>query len=390
MHYSVTFYCPDTHIQYDGRTPYTKGVGGGITARIRMARALARAGHRVTMVVNCAKKARIDDGAYRPLEDVKQIQGDVLIMNTSGGPLDLSPILQLDVDVGLKAVWTSGTPRPGGLDEVGYDFVYAKSNFLRQVAYEEWSVPEAKIFVAYNGFEEADFKRAGKSSVQRDPYRLVYFSHPSKGLETSLDVLHRLRSVDSRFHLVVFGGNQLWGQQESIMPSDPGLDYRGLVGQKELVRELFGCSYSMNLQARLEPFGMVITESMRAGCVVIASPVGAYAELVRDGEDGFLIQGDHESVDVREEAAKLILKLAQNPDATDYIQRNAFNVIWDTDTMVRVWEGHWRWWFGGQSSEEVVLDPCPACGSHRLWLADGYHCTGCGRYFRRRGGGSVA
>ena len=129
---------------------------------------------------------------------------------------------------------------------------------------------------------------------------------------------------------------------------------------------------------------MVITESMRAGCVVIASPVGAYAELVRDGEDGFLIEGDHEDDEVREEAAKLILKLAQNPDSFWYIQRNAQGVIWDTDTMVRVWEGHWRWWFGGQDPEELPMEPCPACDSQRLWLADGYHCTGCGRYFRGR------
>ena len=384
MIYTVTFYCPDTHIQYDGRTPYKKGVGGGITARIRMARALQRAGHRVTMVVNCAKQARIDGVEYRPLGEVKRIEGDVLILNTSGGPLDLSPLLDLEVDVGLRAVWTSGTPRPGGLDDVGYNFVYAKSNFLRQVAQDEWGVPQDKIFVAYNGFEEGDFKQAEKSRVERDPYRLVYFSHPSKGLDTSLDVLHRLRSVDSRFHLVLFGGNQLWGQEDSGIPSDPGLDYRGLVGQKELIKALMSCSYSMNLQARLEPFGMVITESMRAGCVVIASPVGAYAELVRDGEDGFLIPGDHEAEDVRERAARLILKLARNPDAFDYIQRVARGVIWDTDTMVRAWEGHWRWWFGGQESHGDGMDPCPTCGSQQLWLADGYHCTGCGRYVRGR------
>jgi glycosyltransferase involved in cell wall biosynthesis len=384
MIYSVTFYCPDTHIQYDGRTPYRKGVGGGITARIRMARALQRAGHHVCMVVNCAKKARIDGVEYIPLEEVKQIRGDVLIMNTSGGLLDLSPILDLKVEVGLRAVWTSGTSRPGGLDDVGYHFIYAKSNFLRQVAHEEWGVPEDKIFVAYNGFEEETFKRAEKSRIDRDPHRLVYFSHPSKGLYTASDILQRLRSVDSRFHLVLFGGNQLWGQEEDVLSDCEGLDYRGLVGQDKLVKGLLSCSYSMNLQSRLEPFGMVITESMRAGCVVIASPAGAYTELVRDGEDGFLIQGDHESDEVREKAARLILKLAQNPDAFRYIQRNARGVIWDTDTMVRVWEGHWRWWFGGQARGEGVMDPCPACGSQRLWLADGYHCTGCGRYARRR------
>ncbi len=40
--YRVVIYCPDRHIVYDGRTPDEIGVGGGITARVRMARALAR------------------------------------------------------------------------------------------------------------------------------------------------------------------------------------------------------------------------------------------------------------------------------------------------------------------------------------------------------------
>jgi len=384
MNYDVTFYCPDTHIQYDGRTPYKVGVGGGITARIRMARALVRAGHRVTMVVNCPKPSRIAGVEYLPLGEVRQIQGDVLILNTSGGPLDLSPLLDLDVNVGLRLVWTSGTPRPGGLDEVNYNFIYAKSNFLRDVVRDEWEVPAYRIFVAYNGFEEEDFLRAEGRKIERDPHRLVYFSHPSKGLHTALDILQRLRSEDSRFHLEVYGGNRLWGQEESKPTWTEGLDYRGLVGQPELIKGLLACSYSINLQDRLEPFGMVITESMRAGCVVIASPVGAYAELVREGQDGFLIPGDHESEQVRTKAADLILKLSQNPNIYKYIQRVARGVIWDTNTMVRVWEDHWRWWFSGQMLEDVARDPCPLCSTPRLWLADGYHCTGCGEYSRGR------
>jgi glycosyltransferase involved in cell wall biosynthesis len=384
MIYNISFYCPDTHIQYDGQTPYRKGVGGGITSRIRMARALHRAGHRVTMVVNCPKRTRIDGVQYVPLREVRKIEGDVLILNTSGGSLDLSPLLALDVDVGLKVVWTSGTSRPGGLDSVGYDFIYAKSNFLQGVAHNEWGVPEEKIFVAYNGFEELDFKTAEKSKVKRDPYRLVYFSHPSKGLASAMAVLHKIRGVDSRFHLSIFGGMGLWGQEDVSFPNEEGVYYAGLIGQKELAKELLGCTYSMNLQSRLEPFGMVITESMRAGCIVIASPAGAFTELVRDGEDGFLIYGDHEAEETRERAARLILKLTQNPHALRYVQKNAQTVVWDTDTMVQVWEGHWQWWFTGRPVDDAGREKCGSCGGQILWLADGYHCVKCGKYARRR------
>jgi glycosyltransferase involved in cell wall biosynthesis len=384
MKYRVIFYCPDTHIQYDGRTPYRRGVGGGITARIRMARALSRAGHQVQMVVNCLRKARIDGVEYIPLSEAKHLAGDVLILNTSGGALDLSPLLELDVKVGLRAVWTSGTIKPGGLEHVGYDFVYAKSNFLRGIALESWTVPQSKVFVAYNGFEEADFAHAERRKPKRDPWRLVYFSHPSKGLDTAMDILCRLRAADSRFHLFVYGGPQLWGQEEQTLPSAEGVFYHGLIGQKELARNLMTCAYSINLQARLEPFGMVITESMRAGCIVLASPVGAYQELIRDGEDGYLIQEDHTSEVARSQAAELILQLHRQPDIVSYLQRNGCKVIWDTDTMVRIWEGHWRWWFEGEEPAGNRSGECPLCRGNQLWLADGYHCIQCGYYARGR------
>lgn len=380
MTYHVIFYCPDRHIQYDGRLPYEKGVGGGITARIRMARALYRAGHQVSMVVNCGSRTRVQGVDYFPLDRTDALEGDVLILNTSGGDLDLSPALQLKRDVGLTAVWTSGTPRPGGLDELGYQFVYAKSNFLRDVAEGEWEVPPENIFVAYNGFANEDFPRFGR--IYRDPRRLVYFSHPSKGLDTAIDLLRRLRWIDPRYRLEVYGGNQLWGQEEEDPPNGDGVTYHGLVGQRTLAKELSQASYSINLQSREEPFGMVITESMRAGCVVLASPVGAYKELVRDGEDGFLIEGDHTSEEARERATRIILYLTQNPSSFKYVQDNALNVIWDTDTMVKVWETHWGWIFGGRDPGQFVGSPCEVCGGGRLGMEDGYHCTGCGRYTR--------
>src|SRR3972149_3498886 len=211
----VTFSCPTRHILSDGRLPYRQGVGGGITSRIRMARALRRAGHRVKMVVNCPKRARIDGVEYLPLAEVGKIRGDVLIFNTSGGGLDLSPAHKLDIDVGLRRVWTSGTMKPTGLDRLSYDFVYAKSNFLRDVVEREWGVSPERIFVAYNGFEEEVFRRAERRTPPRDRHRLVYFSHPSKGLDTAIAILGELRAREARYPLAVRGGGGGGGRGET-------------------------------------------------------------------------------------------------------------------------------------------------------------------------------
>lgn len=387
--YTVVFYCPDRHIQYDGRMPYRIGVGGGITSRVRMARALQRAGHIVKMAVNCERRQIIDGVEYLPLDEVNKIQADVLILNTSGDSLDLTPVLAIEVDTRLTIVWISGTAAPKGLDRVKWDFIYAKSNFLQKVAHEEWSIPEARIFVCYNGFDQEPYLQAERQRHHRDPHRLVYFSHPSKGLDTAKAILWQIRAKDPRFRLAIYGGNQLWGQPEAPIASEDGIEYLGMIGQERLAKELIACSYSLSLQSRREPFGMVITEAMRAGCIVLASPVGAYPELIRDGEDGFLIEGDHEAEDTRSCAAELILALAENPQMRAYVRRNAREVIWDTDSMASVWKGHWDWLFGGDSRTVIVhgfdrLDHCPWCGAERLWLADGYHCTQCGRYSRFR------
>ncbi len=100
----VVIYCPDRHIEYDGRTPEKVGVGGGITARIRMGKALASLGHDVTMVVNCMERTVIDGVDYVPLSEVKELKSDIVIINTSGGDLDLTPVLKLGMVAKIMAL----------------------------------------------------------------------------------------------------------------------------------------------------------------------------------------------------------------------------------------------------------------------------------------------
>ena len=60
----VTFYCSDHHIEYHLQPLDQMGVGGEITARTRIAHALATRGHNITMYVNCPREEKIQGIDY--------------------------------------------------------------------------------------------------------------------------------------------------------------------------------------------------------------------------------------------------------------------------------------------------------------------------------------
>lgn len=377
---SVIFYCPDAHIQYDGRTPYEVGVGGGITARVRMARALARIGHRVRMVVNCSRIETIDGVDYLPLVKATALESDVIILNTSGGELDLSSVHRLGIRASLVLLWASGLKRPRGLDGLPVGFVYAKSNFQRDVVRRDWDLPDLPIFVSYNGFDEEVFRAADVQCHERDPFRLISLAHPLKGLAATVQVLRRLRQVEPRYVLHVFGDERLWGDPKGIPVDEPGVVAHGLVGQRQLAVELLRSSFALHLQTIQEVFGIALLDSLRAGCLVLASEVGAYPELVHDGLDGYLVPGDPNASWVQDRAAERVLECGRRPLETEIIRGAAKLVPWSMDRLADAWTAHWtRVWEGSWGAEEEAQG-CAICGGVLELLPDGEHCTECGQY----------
>jgi glycosyltransferase involved in cell wall biosynthesis len=348
-----------------------------------MARALAGLGHPVKMVVNCPRQETIDCVEYLPLAGVDALEADVVLFNTSGGGMDLSPAQDLRIDAGLKILWIAGVDRPKGLDRLWLDVIYAPSNFLRNVVRETWDLLEIPVFVEYNGFEEHLFQAAEEEECERDPFRLVYLSHPSKGLASGLEVLRKLREADNRYTLHVFGGTELWGGEAEPVAREPNVIWHGMVGQKILTTELLRSSFALHLQDREEPFGMALIESMRAGCVVLASPVGAYPELVRDGEDGILISGPCQSERATSAAYRHVMEFTNDPARRARVSRLAQRIPWSTRVMAQVWRGHWEWRSHPGVSDAIQ---CPICGATSLPLADGDHCTSCGLYAREIAG----
>ena len=382
MTWDVVIYCPDTHILYDATLPDQRGVGGGLMARLRLAQALARGGHRVTVIANVSRPHVHAGVTYLPLDQAdRRRTTDVLILVSSGGALSLEPALELSIQASLRKVWVHGFAPIRGLDRLPFDFIIPCSNFILDVIRREWGLAERPAFVIYNGFPKLPgLSRIRSLFHRRDPFRLIYTSHPSKGLETALAVLDRLRARDPRYHLYVFGGDALYGGRDTPLPRHPGVTYMGTRGQPQVLRALQRSAVAILLQDRPEPFGMVLTEAMYYGAIPVASPVGAYPEIIRHGWNGFLISGDHRSEEVRSEAAECIHRLTQQPDWADTIRRNARQIPWDWDTQARVWVDHWTWVLRGEG-HCLEARACTVCGGRLLQTADGPHCVSCGRYF---------
>jgi len=383
---SITIYCPDSHLVYDRPRLDQQGVGGGATVRTRMAYALAARGHRVGLYINCPKERTEKGVETRHFSTLQRDRSDIFIASTSGGQFDLAALGAIELENRLKILLVHGVARPGSLSAYPFDFVYAPSNFIRGKAVAGWGVAPDKIFVSQHGVTEANYPRRTFRPALRSPFALLYAGHPSKGLETAIAILRALRETDPRFHLHVYGGAGLWGETGEDPQPEAGITFHGTVGQRQLAREMQGCSFCINLQHRQEPFGLALIEDMRAGCIILASPVGAYPEIVTHGWDGFLVPGDPFSEQTRRAAADLILTLVRTPGYAAFMRRNAMRTPLTWDQVARTWEGHWEWVLAGADRKKTQASPllgsCNECRGAWLPLADGLHCTRCGNYQR--------
>ena len=85
---------------------------------------------------------------------------------------------------------------------------------------------------------------------------------------------------------------------EEVAPKIDGdrVRFVGAVGSAERVGLLGGAHALLHLISFDEPFGFSVVEAMACGTPVIASARGSMPEIVRDGENGFLVGSVDEAV----------------------------------------------------------------------------------------------
>ncbi len=137
----------------------------------------------------------------------------------------------------------------------------------------------------------------GEFELQRAPDDyLLFFGriHPDKGTVEAIDVAER-----AGMRLVIAGIVQDRGYFEQLV--EPRLDgervsYVGPVGPDRRGGLLGGAQALLHLVNFDEPFGFSVVEAMACGTPVIATRRGSMAEIVQDGENGFLVDTPEEAV----------------------------------------------------------------------------------------------
>jgi glycosyltransferase involved in cell wall biosynthesis len=128
-------------------------------------------------------------------------------------------------------------------------------------------------------------------ALQEEPGEyLLFFGriHPDKGTVESIDVAER-----AGLPLVIAGIIQDRSYFERLV--EPRLDgkratYIGAVGPDRRGELLGGARALLHLVNFDEPFGFSVVEAMVCGTPVIASPRGSMGEIVRHGQNGFLVE----------------------------------------------------------------------------------------------------
>ncbi len=147
------------------------------------------------------------------------------------------------------------------------------------------------VATIHHGIDLAEFELEEKP----DDY-LLFFGriHPDKGTVEAIDVAER-----TGLPLVIAGIVQDRSYFEQLV--EPRLDgervtYVGPVGPDRRSAVLGGARALLHLVNFDEPFGFSVVEAMACGTPVIATRRGSMAEIVRDGENGFLVDGQEEAV----------------------------------------------------------------------------------------------
>jgi glycosyltransferase involved in cell wall biosynthesis len=201
----------------------------------------------------------------------------------------------------------------------------ANSKAARQDLIAAFGVPERKCHVFWNSLEDplTDSALALAVKAQRpSPRRFVSVGRfaPSKGQDVLVKAMGEVIRQHSDINLEFIGDGPFRVSCEELagrLGVARNCVFTGLLPHPKVLSGMAG-AWATVVPSRNEAFGLVNIESMAVGVPVIGSNTGGIAEIIRDGEDGFLFPpGDHKAL------AKRMMELMENEDLRAKMAANA-------------------------------------------------------------------
>ncbi|MBT8423044.1 MAG: glycosyltransferase family 4 protein [Gammaproteobacteria bacterium] len=164
---------------------------------------------------------------------------------------------------------------------------YARAQLCRWVDPAHWD----KIKVVRCGLEPGYFDTADAPSPESNRFVCIGRLNEQKGQLLLLDAARELAARGRDFKIILIGDGELRAELEAFIRQHELQNHVTLTGSlsgPEVKHELLHCR-ALVLPSFAEGLPIVIMEAMAAGCPVLTTYVAGIPELVRPGENGWLI-----------------------------------------------------------------------------------------------------
>jgi glycosyltransferase involved in cell wall biosynthesis len=303
------------------------GLGGSEGSLVVLARALARAGHQVS-VFNCCYKPGVYEGVTWRHE----------------WEIDEAPAPDVLVSVRIEEAVRSHLKAQSRLYWMLDDRTHGAVTFAR-----EFGSSGGRIVVASKAMRNAlalcglvepvveiplPVELDARAEALPRKQACLYCSAPNRGLDALLALWPSVRACLAGAELWVTGGYQMWGYTNE----EASERYRSVVGEAHELEgvTLFGVVPRQTL-ALLRASCMLMTYPCRfhemfclsaaectvAGVPIVASDIAALSERVINGRTGYLIAGDIARPEVQHEFVSRIVSLLGHPRVVERMSRVA-------------------------------------------------------------------
>lgn len=201
-------------------------------------------------------------------------------------------------------------------------YIMVSSEATKRALQEHYDVPDSRIVIIRNAVDDQYFAKpspAKKAAAReklgiRPDETVVLFvgrSPERKGIDYLISAVESTGRSNLRILLVGFKDNRY--VNDLLKKTRSSFTLVGEVSICELSTVYYAAADLFVLPSRVEPYGGAVLEAMACGVPPIVTPQVGAAEIIRHGETGFVLPGEHP----RQELADLLCQLLDSRHTLD-------------------------------------------------------------------------
>lgn len=208
----------------------------------------------------------------------------------------------------LLLLWIEGQIFKNGK----YKMIIANSRRGKEEIVQHYGVPPEKIRVVYNAVDADRFKRHDEREIRQqirkslgmslDDKALIYVGSgfKRKGVAAAIESLLKLQP---HVHLVIIGKDRISPYQ--ALAKKNGVECRvHFVGPVIDVERYYWAGDLFVFPTVYEPFSNVCLEAMASGLPVVTSRINGASEVIREGENGYIIENPTDPSEIADKIGK--------------------------------------------------------------------------------------